>query len=652
MGVRRRVLFPFAAAIVLGLAGCGGVPTNVQNPPPPVTAAVSIAFQPAPPTTVAINTTASFTAVVSHDSSGAGVDWSLNCSNNGNCGSLSSAHTSSGQPVTYAPPQALSSNNQNATIVAFATADHSKNVGAAISVSAFGSILQGTYVLQTNGIDISGNPYQRVGVIVLNGNGSIISGEQTVNFMNPNTGVLSSVSDQVMGGSYFVGVDGRGTLTINTADQNVGQQGIETFSVVVLSRSQALVTYLNAQGSSNESSVGSLDLQTVTTAPTGGYAFLVSGTDISAFASGAGPASTIGLGGIVNIDSPQTISGTGSVADLAANDGSGTITPSASVSGTVSAPDSFGVIQITLTTSFFATPIQFTAYIVDASHMKLIESDDAPGTGFAITTGVAIGQGSATGTFTTNKTFAGTYAFGIFGQDQGGSPYSLASAGLFTAAAGALSNGYLDEFQTDFGLQISNKFHGTYTVDPAGTGRVDSNSSIILANQNGNGPELVFYLTGNGQPALVLDADIEPVLLGAGLGTGFAYPVKAGASLAGDYGLSFGQNLAGTQTNGVGQILINSAGATLSGVADMNFGFSGQPDTPLTGTYQTTAISGRLTGALSNQFFPSDLSVAFYLIDSGHGYLIELDGGPNGTNPGNLSFGYFAARSPVCQGCP
>ena len=651
MGVRRRTLLPFSAAMVLGLAGCGGVTTNVQNPPPPVTAAVSIAFQPAPPTSVAINSTATFTAVVNHDSTSAGVDWSLNCPINGNCGSLSAAHTPSGQPVTYTPPQALNSNNQMATIVAFAAVDHSKNVGSAITVSAFGSALRGTYVLQTNGTDISGNPYQRAGVIVLDGNGNISSGEQTVNFMNPNTGLLLSVSDPVTGGGYFVGVDGRGTLTINTADQDLGQQGVETFSMVVLSSSQALVTYLNTQGSS-ESSVGSLDLQTVTAAPAGGYAFLVSGTDVNAFVSGAGPASTIGIGGIFNIDSPHTISGAGSVADLAANDGTGIVTPSASISGTVSAPDSFGVLQITLATSFALSPIQFTAYIVDASHMKLIESDDTLGTGSAVTAGVAIGQGSATGTFTTNRDFAGTYAFGIFGQDQGGSPYSLASAGLFTAASGTLSNGYLDEFQTDFGLQISGKFHGTYTVDPAGTGRVDSNSSIVLANLNGSGPELVFYLTGNGQPALVLDADIEPVLSGAGLGTGLAYPVRAGASLAGDYGLSFGQNLSGTQTNGVGQILTNNSAGIFSGVADMNFGFSGQPDTPLTGTFQTTVISGRLTGTLSNQFFPSDLSVAFYVIDSGHGYFIEVDGGPNGTNPGNLSLGYFATRSPVCQGCP
>jgi hypothetical protein len=97
--------------------------------------------------------------------------------------------------------------------VAFATADHTKNVVAPITVTAFAGSLKGNYVLETSGVDISGFPYQRAGVIVLDGNGGITSGEQTVNFVDPNTDLVSSVSDSVTGGSYFVGADGRGTLT-------------------------------------------------------------------------------------------------------------------------------------------------------------------------------------------------------------------------------------------------------------------------------------------------------------------------------------------------------------------------------------------------------------------------------------------------------
>ena len=72
---------------------------------------------------------------------------------------------------------------------------------------------------------------------MLDGNGKINGGEETVNFLNQNTSVFSSVNDAITGGSYFLGPDGRGTLTINTADVNIGQQGIETFSLVALSSS-------------------------------------------------------------------------------------------------------------------------------------------------------------------------------------------------------------------------------------------------------------------------------------------------------------------------------------------------------------------------------------------------------------------------------
>jgi hypothetical protein len=80
----------------------------------------------------------------------------------------------------------------------------------------------------------------------------------------------------------------------------------------------------------------------------------------------------------------------------------------------------------------------------------------------------------------------------------------------------------------------------------------------------------------------------------------------------------------------------------------MNFGFGPQSGVPLTGTFQALAISDRLTGILSNQFFPSDLGMAYYLIDSGHGFITETDS----LNTGNLSFGYFAIRTPVYPGCP
>ena len=177
--LRRWSVILLAAALFSPLTGCGGGSTfNVQNPAAPASSNPTIAFQVPPPGSMLINTTASLTAVVNNDPSNAGVDWSLTCPNTGNCGSLTSAHTASGATVTYTPPIVFAGNSAPVTIVAYATADRSVNVVAPITVTAFGSTLKGTYVLQAQGIDTSLGPYQLAGVIVLDGNGGVKSIEQ------------------------------------------------------------------------------------------------------------------------------------------------------------------------------------------------------------------------------------------------------------------------------------------------------------------------------------------------------------------------------------------------------------------------------------------------------------------------------------------
>jgi len=112
--------------------------------------------------------------------------------------------------------------------------------------------------------------------------------------------------------------------------------------------------------------------------------------------------------------------------------------------------------------------------------------------------------------------------------------------------------------------------------------------------------------------------------------------------------LSFTQNFFGSEADGTGQMTVDTTAHTLSGIVDTNSSFFAQPNTALIGSFQATAISGRLTGTLSNKIFPSDLAVAYYLIDSSNGFFVETDS----LNTANLSLGYFAGRVPVCQGCP
>lgn len=631
MAARKWFLSLLSLAITAMLTSCGGGSTTdvhnqvIADPP----AGIAIAFKPAPPPIVAINAIANLTAIVSNDSSNKGVDWSLTCSISGNCGTLNPLHTDSGKPVTYTPPSILATNTQSVTIAAFATADHNQNVLTNMSVTAFGSILKGRYVIETTGVDISALAYQFGAVINLDGNGKVTSGEQTY------SDTLMSVADTITGGTYFIGPDGRGKLTLNTADQNIGQQGIETFSLVVLSGSQALIAKIddpNIPGTSSESSTGTMDLQTSVAPLKGGYAFAASGNDIN----------TQGLptavGGVLNVDSANTISGAGSVSD---QDIDGSVWPHAAISGTVSNPDSFGAVKFTLTADYYPVPMQFTGYIVDGTHIKLIENDvnvnNATG---ASTAGLAIAQGSATGTFTDKQSFTGNYVFGIFGQDLSGLASSLSAAGVFTAdGKGNLASGFTDEYLDGLGDKLSEPFKGTYRMDAKGTGRVTSSLNI---QKYGPGFQMIFYLTGNGNPPLILDSEI---VLGS-VATGIAYPASPQIAFSGRYGVAFTQGNFGIEDDVAGQMTADPTGQTLTGTVDTNYVFSPAWDTALTGTFQpSTKAANRYQGTLSNQLFPQKLKIAYYLIDANHGIFVETD-------PVQVTYGYFATRTPVCKTCP
>ncbi len=655
VATRQWILFPLLAATISVMAGCSST-ANIQNPPAPAATPVAIAFQPLPPASVLVNATSSFTAVISNDPSNSGVDWSVQCQNPGNCGTLSAPHTPSGQATMYTPPSTLTGNNQPVTILAFATADHTKNVVAGLVVTAFGGNLKGTYVLQAQGLDSSLNPYQFAGVIVLDGNGGVSSGEQTVNFFdpNPNVGAFISKPDVVTGGSYFLGPDGRGTININTNDADLGTNGTEMFSFVFLSSSQTLITALPTSTLS-VSATGTMDLQSSTVAtPSAGYTFVVSGTD---FASGLPTA----FGGILNIDSPNNISGPGSVTD---QNFDGTLTIGVTITGTISNPDSFGAVTLNLAVPDFpsTTSYQFTGYIVDAIHIKLIESDNPFGTGgVGSTAGLAIGQGSATGTFGGNTSFSGTYVFGVLGQDlSASSPSSLTSVGVFTAdGSGDLANGLTDTLlqangaQGTAGSQISAAFGGSYIVGThPGTGRVRSIFSDFLPSPiDGFHPQFFFYLAGNGNPALVLaSGDANYTFLGAGI----AYPQAAAPlTFSGTYGFSiFQQN--GSENEGTGPMTANSSSGTLSGSADINVGASSTSfDNLFTGTFAVPGSNGSFAGAFTGQAFEfSPFAADYYIVDPGHGFFVETDlVNPNSAS-GVVSFGYYAARTPVCVGCP
>ena len=681
MGASRRILTFLIIAAVSASIGCG-VSQNTSKTTP----TISIALDPAPSATsisVGNTTGVQFTPVVSNDASHSGVDWAVTCPVS-SCGTLSifpALHSASGAAVTYLPPASLPTASLVVNITVFATADHAQNVTTPVTVSSYASVLSGNYVLQVVGSDGSANAYQATGVFAFDGNGNITSGQETI---NSSFSGFSSSAYTVQGASgtastYFIGADGRGTITLNLQQINNGPRTSvsQTFTLEVLSTSKALVLEADASSSTaiasaQNSASGTLELQDSTAAaatPTGAYAFVTNGTDSNSPTGplgGSAPAPTA-IGGVINIDnnpSPGSISGNGSLADQDYYNSSGTrmlesCAAPTGVKGSVSSPpSSLGVVTITLTgaTCFAIAPpgtIQLTGYIVDATHIRLIESDDVNGTSGFLTAGIAVSQGSAAGTFT-NASLSGPYVYGVLGFDIfTDTVSSFTSAGVIKADGNGHLAGISDTaFPGASEVFTASAISGGYSVDSTRIGRAQ------LAPAFGGGispaplPTVLFYLTGIGAPPLVLWSEGADPSFPA-VGAGIAYPQAANAAAFSfgnpeTYGVSFTQNASGGEIDGSGEMSssVNGVTGTLSGaVDDTNSVITSTPLPPLLDTFTLPADGfGRIAGTfLSNPGLGPGPFVEYYLASDNQGFFVEIDF----LTSSSVALGYFAQACEV-----
>src|SRR5262249_23297844 len=140
--------------------------------------------------------------------------------------------------------------------------------------------------------------------------------------------------------------------------------GIETLNVTMVSASSGLINEFDSSATSS----GTLDLQTSTAAPGGGYSFYATGADTYGC--------PVSVGGVINVDGPGTISGNGSVFDL--NDCTFSFSAQSLDASVVIAPDSFGRVQFALTPSVASgiPDMNWEGYIVDRAHVRLVETRD------------------------------------------------------------------------------------------------------------------------------------------------------------------------------------------------------------------------------------------------------------------------------------
>jgi hypothetical protein len=570
---------------------------TISVPSAPITVTLN-----SPPASLAATTSGAFTATVANDSASAGVTWSVTCGS-AQCGSFNPATTPSGTATAYTAPAAPPT-PATVTVTATSVADTTKSASASVTITAAPPVLaDGNYVYHLAGEDGT-SPYFVAGAFTVQ-NGVMTAGEQDMT--DANTIVQDNLTAS---GSSLSLVNGNIQIVLNTGDTAIGVNGIETFRGTVVSSARVLISEFDTFATAT----GSIDQQTSTAAPAGGYAFNLGGLD------GAAQPSNLAVGGILNISGASVTAGN-SVFDY--NDGGNIGQAQTFASGTVSAPDSFGRVVFTLnpTASTGVPSFAVAGYTVGTNQIQLVETNDTLGGDLG---GTALGQGSNTGQFNLASVAGGSYAFGANGQDNtsaGSNIVQMAGAFGLNADGNVSGDIALNDLNFSFGSQITS---GTYTVDP--NGRVTL-TATISSNQISNHPTFTFqlYLDGNGN-ALELGVDSLQIT------SGLSYLQQASsADFEGNYALnvygfsSINQEPAWAATGPVTVASDAFSGYTDSSVQNAaNSASIVTPGVPLSGS--ETSSTGVLTLTGLNALDPETPSgFGYYPIDDRRVIAIELD---------------------------
>lgn len=462
------------------------------------------------------------------------------------------------------------------------------------------SSLNGTYVFSVSGTDNGGLAYAIVGSFTANGSGSITAGTVDIN-----DGAFAPIPNSaVSGGTYTVGVDGRGQAQLNTSTP---------FKTIVLDFVLQDSTHgLATEFDNNASGTGTLD-QGTGASPAGSYAFILSGAYGS---SGASPVPLVTVGNF-------TLGSGGAVSGLEDFNSAVIAYPNETLSGTVVAgPSSTPGSQLIAVPSGSATPqytITYDVYPVDASHLKFIEMD-ASGT----LSGDAFAQSSTA--MPTNSSLAFTL---LGGSSSPTSVTAIATGGIMvTDANGNITNTSSEDINnTGTFSPAPTNFSGTTTA--GGTGRYTLALTGFAA-----GTQYAAYPSSAG--LLLLEID------NSGMMAGNALTQSSTAALATSQGYAL--NLSGTNLGGatgstvevddIAEFATSSSGTNLTGVTDENFAPGGNPNyaLALSGNYNNPDTSGRgqlaaNAGNSNNGTLNGGFSLTYYSVDGSSFPFIESDNG-------------------------
>ena len=542
-----------------------------------IVAATDVTISPAA-ATVASGATQQFVASV-QGSTNACVDWSVNGTSGGD--PSTGTITSSGlYTAPLRPPSGAS-----VTVTATSCADSSQSASATVSIVFGTGALKGQYAFSVRGKDSNGM-IGRIGSVITDGVGNVTSGVVDATTAKGTSAIL------INSGTYTVGADGRGTLSLtnNTA-------GTITFYLSLASNTRGFLV------ESDSSAQGTGDIYKQDTSAfaasafSGGYVFGVSGVD-----SSNDPISIVGR---------FTSDGNGHLSNglLDLNE-----------DYTLSTAVSFGASSYQLDATYgfsygrCVASIKgwsFVVYLVDRSRAEFLQTDYP-----AVAVGEAYGQQATSSSLTA---LTGNYAFLVSGPN-------LVRAGRFSAdGSGNLTSVVIVENSAGKATLVpsSGTDSGSYTLDSSGSGR----GTLTFTDKDKGTYQYVFYLASSGQAVF---QDTSDGFSADGLFLTQTNSTVSNATLAGSYAMSFRETYTG-DFGLSGQVKLQSTtSGNASGTMDYNDSGTLNPNLTFTGTL---SLSSDLTGKSTlSVTATADSSKAFgfdvFVIDTDSIFLVGLNKDP------------------------
>lgn len=432
--------------------------------------------------------------------------------------------------------------------------------------------LSGMYAFSVTGTNQNGF-LTVAGSLQADGSGNITSGVEDV---NSGAGVFTNVP---ISGTYSVSADGRGLATLNSS------VALITIDFVIVSSQRALAIRLDnissASGSFDKQNSGAFSAAALA----GPFAFNLSGID--------GNALTLQSAGLFTAD------GVGSLGSgLQDFNDSGSVTTALPLSGFYTVGGSNGRGTMALTTS--SGSLSFVFYIVDANHIKMIETDSAPalsGDAFRQSSGIS------------NASLTGPFAFTLGGGISG----PFVAGGVFTSSGGGTISSGVEDLNNAGAITQNTSTTGSYSIASNGRG------TLTLANSAGTFNFVVYpTLTGG-----VLMMETDSTL--ASSGTAFAQSGTPSVSaISGNYGYNLsGVPSGGVELDSIAQLAANGAGQ-FTGTADFNNSGTLSRGLAFTGPY-TVGSNGRGTATLTSSLGGQNLAI--YFVSSSRVLCVELDTG-------------------------